>query len=33
MPYRRLILGIIIGELPLVTIYIFLGTRLIEFLP
>ena len=33
MPYRRMILGIIIGELPLVTFYIFLGTRIIEFLP
>lgn len=33
MPYRRMILGIIIGELPLVTFYIFLGTRIFEFLP
>lgn len=33
MPYRRMIAGIIIGELPLVTAYIFLGTRLFELLP
>lgn len=33
MPYRRLILGIIIGELPLVTAYILLGTTLSGFLP
>lgn len=33
MPYRRMILGLIIGELPLVTAYIFLGTKLVRFLP
>ncbi len=33
MPYRRMITGIIIGELPLVTAYILLGTRLSAFLP
>jgi len=33
MPYRRMIMGIIIGELPLVTAYILLGTRLSGFLP
>lgn len=33
MPFRRMILGIVIGELPLVTAYIFLGTRLFELLP
>jgi uncharacterized membrane protein YdjX (TVP38/TMEM64 family) len=33
MPYRRMIAGIIIGELPLVTAYIFLGTTLMEYLP
>jgi len=33
MPYRRMIAGIIIGELPLVSAYIFLGTRLFELLP
>lgn len=33
MPYRRMIAGIIIGELPLVTGYILLGTKLLDFLP
>ena len=33
MPYRRMILGIIIGELPLVTAYILLGTKLAGLLP
>lgn len=33
MPYRRMITGIIIGELPLVTGYIFLGTKLMQYLP
>lgn len=33
MPYRRMILGIIIGELPLVSAYILLGTKLSGFLP
>ncbi|MDH5234972.1 MAG: VTT domain-containing protein [Gemmatimonadota bacterium] len=33
MPFRRMMLGIIIGELPLVTAYVFLGTRLFELLP
>lgn len=33
MPYRRMILGIIIGELPLVTAYILLGSKLSGFLP
>ena len=33
MPYRRMILGIIIGELPLVTAYILLGTGLLQLLP
>jgi len=33
MPYRRMITGIIIGELPLVTAYILLGTKLSGFLP
>lgn len=33
MPYRRMILGIIIGELPLVTAYILLGTKLSGLLP
>ncbi len=33
MPYRRMILGVIIGELPLVTAYILLGTKLSAFLP
>lgn len=33
MPYRRMIAGIIIGELPLVTAYILLGTTLSGFLP
>lgn len=33
MPYRRMITGIIIGELPLVTAYIVLGAKLSEFLP
>ena len=28
MPYRRMLLGITIGELPLVTAYILLGTKL-----
>ena len=33
MPYRRMLMGIIIGELPLVTAYILLGTKLMEYLP
>lgn len=33
MPYRRMILGIIIGELPLVTAYILLGAGLLHLLP
>lgn len=33
MPYRRMILGIIIGELPLVTAYILLGSKLSGLLP
>jgi uncharacterized membrane protein YdjX (TVP38/TMEM64 family) len=33
MPYRRMIAGIIIGELPLVTGYILVGAKLSEFLP
>jgi uncharacterized membrane protein YdjX (TVP38/TMEM64 family) len=33
MPFRRMIAGIIIGELPLVTMYILLGTRLAGLLP
>jgi uncharacterized membrane protein YdjX (TVP38/TMEM64 family) len=33
MPYRRMLMGIIIGELPLVTAYIVLGAKLSEFLP
>lgn len=33
MPYRRMIAGIIIGELPLVTAYIYLGKSLMAFLP
>ncbi len=33
MPYRRLIAGVIIGELPLVTAYILLGAKLSAFLP
>lgn len=33
MPYRRMLLGIVLGELPLVTAYIFLGTRLFDLLP
>ncbi len=33
MPYRRMIAGIIIGELPLVTAYIVLGAKLSGFLP
>lgn len=33
MPYRRMILGIVIGELPLVTAYILLGTGLLQLLP
>ena len=33
MPYRRMIAGIIIGELPLVAGYILLGTKLLDFLP
>ena len=32
MPFRRMILGIVIGELPLVTAYILLGNRLAGFL-
>ncbi len=33
MPFRRMILGIIIGELPLVTAYLFFGQWLAEYLP
>lgn len=33
MPYRRMILGIVIGELPLVTGYILLGAGLLQLLP
>jgi uncharacterized membrane protein YdjX (TVP38/TMEM64 family) len=33
MPYRRMILGIIIGELPLVSAYILLGAKLSGILP
>ena len=33
MPYGRMILGIIIGELPLVTAYILLGAGLLQRLP
>lgn len=33
MPYRRMILGLVIGELPLVTAYVLLGTKVAEFLP
>lgn len=33
MPYRRMILGIIIGELPLVTAYVLLGAKLSGLLP
>ncbi len=33
MPYRRMILGLVIGELPLVTAYVVLGTKVAEFLP
>jgi uncharacterized membrane protein YdjX (TVP38/TMEM64 family) len=32
MPYRRMILGVMIGEFPLVIAYIFLGHRLMGFL-
>jgi uncharacterized membrane protein YdjX (TVP38/TMEM64 family) len=32
MPFRRMILGIVIGELPLVTAYLFLGHRLADLL-
>lgn len=32
MPFRRMIVGIVIGELPLVTAYILLGSRLAGFL-
>ena len=32
MPFRRMILGIVIGELPLVTAYILLGNRMAGFL-
>lgn len=33
MPYRRMIAGIIIGELPLVTIYVLAGAKLSGLLP
>ncbi len=33
MPYRRMIAGIIIGELPLVSAYILLGAKLAGLLP
>jgi uncharacterized membrane protein YdjX (TVP38/TMEM64 family) len=33
MPFRRMMLGIIIGELPLVTAYLFFGRWLAEYLP
>lgn len=33
MPFRRMLLGIIIGEVPLVLAYLFLGSRLAGFLP
>lgn len=33
MPFRRMMLGIIIGEVPLVTAYLFLGSQLAGFLP
>jgi uncharacterized membrane protein YdjX (TVP38/TMEM64 family) len=33
MPFRRMLAGIIIGEVPLVVAYLFLGSRLAEFLP
>lgn len=32
MPYRRLIIGIMIGKVPLVTAYIFIGQRAAELL-
>lgn len=33
MPYHRMLIGVIIGELPLVTAYVMLGTKLSGFLP
>lgn len=33
MPFRRMLAGIIIGEVPLVVAYLLLGSRLAEFLP
>ncbi len=33
MPFRRMLLGIIIGEVPIVVAYLFLGSRLGGFLP
>lgn len=33
MPYRRMLMGIIIGELPLVTAYVLLGAKLSGLLP
>ncbi|MDH5589529.1 MAG: VTT domain-containing protein [Gemmatimonadota bacterium] len=32
MPFRRMIVGLVAGELPLVTVYIFLGRHLTGFL-
>jgi uncharacterized membrane protein YdjX (TVP38/TMEM64 family) len=33
MPFRRMMLGIIIGEVPLVALYLLLGSKLAGFLP
>lgn len=32
MPFRRMMLGIVVGELPLVTVYVLLGKRVAELL-